>query len=125
MSSSIPIRFLLDENVRFELAEFLTARGVNFKKAKKSSTDKALAKISLAEERVVVTNDSDFSEMCIGDVFGVVWLRLPQNNPSLLLKKFKTMLDDKVECANSLVTLEPEKRRVTPLLSRVRLSKDS
>ena len=70
MSSSTPIQFLLDENVRIELAEFLTGRDINFKNAKKSSTDKTLAKISIAEERIVVTNDSDFSEMCRGDVFG-------------------------------------------------------
>ncbi|MDO8575800.1 MAG: DUF5615 family PIN-like protein [bacterium] len=113
---------MLDENVRLELTELLTARGVNFKTAKKSSVDKALAKISLAEKRVVVTNDSDFSEMRRGDVFGVVWLRLPQNNPSILLEKFEKLLDDKIECVDSLVILEPEKRRVTPLPVRIRLS---
>jgi len=120
MSSSTPIQFLLDENVRIELAEFLTGRDINFKNAKKSSTDKTLAKISIAEERIVVTNDSDFSEMCRGDVFGVILLRLPQKDPDLLLKKFSAMLDDEPRYSDSLVILGPKKRSVSLLHIRLR-----
>ena len=125
MSSSTPIRFLLDENVRIELVEFLTKRGIDFTTAEKSSDDTTLAGISRSEERIVVTNDSDFSEMCRGDIFSVVWLRLPQNDPELLLEKFGTMLDDAVAYADSLVILAREKRRVIPLPPRIRLGKGS
>ena len=125
MSLSTPIRFLLDENVRIELTKFLAERGIDFATAKKSSGDKTLAGISLAEERVVVTNDTDFSEMCKGDVFGIVWLRLPQNDPTLLVKKFSEMLDAGVRYADSLVILEREKRRVIPLSKHVRFDKES
>lgn len=125
MSSSTPIRFLLDENVRIELTKLLAEREIDFATAKKSSGDKTLAGISLAEERIVVTNDTDFSEMCKGEVFGVVWLRLPQNNPALLIEKFTALLDDEVRCADSLVILEPAKRRVVPLPTSIRLSKKS
>jgi predicted nuclease of predicted toxin-antitoxin system len=117
---------LLDENVRIELAKFLTERGIDFKGAKKSSPDKTLAKMSIAEKRIVVTNDSDFSEMRRGDVFGVVWLRLPQKDTNLLISEFGAMLDDaSVRYADSLVTLEPEKRRVSPLPVRILMFKDS
>src|SRR3989338_5116910 len=120
MSSSTPIRFLLDENVRIELVEFLTKRGIDFTTAEKSSDDTTLAGISRAEERIVVTNDSDFSEMCRGDIFSVVWLRLPQKDPDLLLKKFSAMLDDEPRYADSLVILGPKKRSVSLLHIRLR-----
>lgn len=124
MSSSIPIRFLLDENIRIELATLLSEREIDFTSAKKASGDKTLASISLAEKRIIVTNDIDFSEMCKGDVFSVVWLRLPQNDPVLLLEKFGAMLDDiSVRYADSLVILGRDKRRVVPLSVRVRFGK--
>ena len=125
MSLSTPIRFLLDENVRIELTKLLAKREIDFATAKKSSGDKTLANISLAEGRVVVTNDTDFSEMYKGDVFGVVWLRLPQNDPVLLVEKFSALLDDEVRCVDSLVILEPAKRRVMPLSRRIRFGKKS
>ena len=126
MSSSTPIRFLFDENVRIELATLLSEREINFAVAKKASGDKALASISLAEERIVVTNDIDFAKMCKGDIFGVVWLRLPQNNPELLLEKFGQMFDDtSVRYADSLVIIERNRRRVIPLAPRIRLGKKS
>ena len=118
MSSSTPTRFLLDENVKVELAEFLSERGVDFKNAKKASEDRTLASISIAEGRSIVTNDSDFSKLCKGDVFGVVWLRLPQSNTALLIRLFGAMLDDNVRYANSLIILEPEKRHVSALPTR-------
>lgn len=124
MSSSTLIRFLLDENVRIELATLLSEREINFAVAKKASGDKTLASISLAEKRIVVTNDIDFAKMCKGDVFGVVWLRIPQNDPELLLEKFGQMLDEtSMRYADSLVILERNRRRVIPLVTRIRLGK--
>lgn len=126
MSSSTPIRFLLDENVRIELATLLSEREIDFVVAKKASGDKTLASISVAEKRIVVTNDIDFSKMRKGDVFCVVWLRLPQNDPELLLKKFGQMLDDNsVRYADSLITLGRDKRRVSSLGTGIPLGKKS
>ena len=125
MSSSTPIRFLLDENVRIELAKFLSKRGFDCRHADKPSVDRILADISLKEERIIVTNDSDFAVMCKGDVYGVVWLRLPQNDPDLLLKQFGEMLDANPTYADSLVVLGRDKRRVVPLLIRHRPGKNS
>ena len=125
MSSSTPIRFLLDENVRIELVELLSKPGIDVATPKKSSDDKTLASISCAERRVVVTNDIDFSKMRKGDVFGVVWLRLPQNDPVLLLERFGAMLDDGIRFADSLVILERDKTRVVPLRTRIRFGEES
>ena len=126
MSSLTPIRFLLDENVRIELVTLLSEREIDFAIAKKASGDKTLANISLAERRIVVTNDIDFSEMRKGDVFGVVWLRLPQNDPKLLIEKFGEMLDDaSVRYADSLVILGPKKRHISALFTRFRASEEN
>lgn len=115
MSSSTRIRFLLDENVRKELAAFLSKRKVDFTLATKRAPDNAHARASLAEERAVVTNDHDFMYMCQGDVFGVVLLLLPQNDPNLLLKRFGEMLDECSEYKDHAVLLTPSGWRAEPL----------
>ena len=118
MSSLTPIRFLLDENVRKELKALLSKRGVDVTIAVKRTPDKIHAEASLAERRIVVTNDHDFMRMCKGDVFGVVLLLLPQNDPVLLLKLFAKMLNDEPTYEDHLVLLAPTGWRAEPLPKR-------
>ena len=86
--SSSGSRFLLDENVRFELDAWLRRQGADAVRGEKGVSDKALAGRSRRESRVVVTNDGDFAQYGANDVFGVVWLRIPQNDPDGLIKAF-------------------------------------
>ena len=82
-------RFLLDENVRIELADFLGARQIDFKKLPKSSPDRLIRSVSLKEKRIVVTNDQDFSFIPQGKIFSVIWLQIPQREAQTLLHCFK------------------------------------
>lgn len=125
MSSSIPIRFLLDENVRRELKALLSKREVDFALAIKRAPDEIHAHASLAEKRVVVTNDHDFMYMCQGDVFGVVLLLVPQNDPDLLLKHFGEMLDDCTEYKDRIVFVATGGWRSSPLPRRFSPRKSS
>jgi len=118
MSSSTQPRFLLDENVRVELEALLRERGIDFALVEKGTGDKRIATISLSEDRVVVSNDRDFSRMCQGEVFGVVWLRIPQKDVDRLIREFDAMLTEKLAYADSLVVLEPGKRHASPLFIR-------
>ena len=120
MSSSTPTRFLLDENVSSKLARLLADRKVAFIAAPVSTSDRKLAELSLAESLIVVTNDTDFSEMYKNEVFGVVWLRVPQDKPAILVRQFEALLDDEVSCADVLVILDHKNRRIEPLPERVR-----
>lgn len=82
MSSSIPtLGFLLDENVRIELFRYLKHKEFNVKLAPKSTPDSRLANLSKREKLIIVTNDEDFTDYLRGEVFCVVWLRIPQSDP--------------------------------------------
>lgn len=57
MSSLTPKpKFLLDENVRADLAKFLQSQGLDVKQTPKTSTDSHLASLSKREKRILVTN---------------------------------------------------------------------
>lgn len=90
--SSSSAKFLLDENVRVELSRWLTASGVDVIRSPKRTANGALARRSLTERRVLVTNDEDFTEYAVGTIFGVVWLRIPQDDPDGLIRSFARLL---------------------------------
>jgi len=103
---SIPSpRFLLDENVRRELAPFLKRRGWDVKSGARSSSDSSLAVISKTEKRVAVTNDWDFCEFTRDKIFAVIWLRIPQNDPEGLLASFEKLLSHPPAFEGRLVIL--------------------
>lgn len=106
MSLSTPqARFLLDENVRVELARFLQTRDVNVKLAPKGASDALLANISKREKRVFVTNDKDFFLMDKNRTFGVVWLRVPQKDVGALFSSFHILLNECRIFSNRLIIL--------------------
>lgn len=114
-SSTRLIRFLLDENVRIELAKFLRMRRQNVKLAAKGSPDKILAAISKKEKRVLVTNDVDFSELSANEIFSIIWLRLPQNDPKILMASFGKLLEECKNFKSRIIIVEPAKWTSFPL----------
>lgn len=116
MSSSIPkLRFLLDENVRIELGKWLQAQQFDVKTLPKGTADKMLCSISLKEERLLVTNDTDFSLLPRGKVFAVVWLRVPQKEVDMLVNCFQKCLSECKEFKGHLILIEPKGWRSFPL----------
>ena len=85
-------RFLLDENVRSELVSFLKSSGSNVVRVSKSASDLQVATISFKEKRILVTSDEDFSEYSKEQLFSLVLLKLPQNEPDLLIESFTNLL---------------------------------
>jgi predicted nuclease of predicted toxin-antitoxin system len=99
-----------------ELYKFLKKLKINVILAAKGSTNGELAKLSLSQKRVVVTNDEDFSKMSEREIFGVIWLKIPQDNPQLLVKKFSELLKrEKLELKGKLVILHPDKIEIFSL----------
>lgn len=90
--SKVKPKFLLDENVRRELYDWLKHREIDVRRAPKGAANGELAQHSLREGRVLVTNDEDFTKYAIGEVFGIVWLRVPQDDPEGLLNAFASLL---------------------------------
>ena len=98
MSSSrspLELKFLLDENVHSRLGSFLKASGYNVLIAPKGSSDRVISELSLAQKRILVTNDSDFESKTPEEVFSVILLRMSQADASMLLKAFATLLAQK------------------------------
>ena len=58
--SSSKCKFLLDENVRIELAEYLHETGADAVRVPKGLKNGRIAALSLKEGRIVVTNDEVF-----------------------------------------------------------------
>jgi len=125
MSSSTPneARFLLDENVRAELASFLKLRKVNFKLLPKRSSDRLLAAVSKREKRVLVTNDKDFAEYPPDKIFSVIWLRIPQKDTAALLTQFEKLITTYKPYAKRLITLNPDDWKVELLQKPARSRK--
>lgn len=100
-------RFLLDENVRVELDEFLESHGVNIKRLPKGTADTALAATSKREKRVLVTNDEDFSILAKAKVFGVVWLKIPQKELETLIASFQKLTSECRTYRGKLIVVDP------------------
>lgn len=72
LSSTRKPRFLLDENVRVELARSLIDQGFSVQIAPRSASDLYLAKISKQEKLVLVTNDKGFCDYTREEIYSVV-----------------------------------------------------
>lgn len=111
-------KFLLDENVRIELFHFLQDKGYDAVCARKQSTDKELAQLSLQEDRVLVTNDEDFSYYSKSEIFAVVWLRIPQADSRALHDAFVMLMGECDDFSDKLIILETDEWRAV-LLGKV------
>ena|SRR3989338_3746110 len=96
-ASPLNPKFLLDENVKLKLLLFLKAKGFDVIKADKRTSDERLASISKSEQRIFITNDSDFTDLeqyPKERIFSVIWLRVPQEKPEELLSSFSKLLKE-------------------------------
>jgi predicted nuclease of predicted toxin-antitoxin system len=89
-------KFLLDENVRRELLIFLKQQGFDVEFKPKDLSNGELAEFSKSEQRVLVTNDSDFSDtqrFSKDKIHSIVWLRIPSKSP-LLIKSLSKLINE-------------------------------
>ncbi len=114
------IKFLLDENVKKELLEFLKSKGYDVIFKAKGLTNGKLAEYSKIEQRVLVTNDrhfTDSSKFSKEDIFSIIWLKIPQDKVKLLLESFSKLLEEvpfnKFE--GNLITLNENKFEIKPI----------
>ena len=89
-------KFLLDENVRIDLYNFLKENLFDVKQATKGISDGEVIKISKSERRILITNDSDFSNSELHPkekIFSIIILKVPQSSPDILIKSFSLYID--------------------------------
>ena len=129
LASRSKLKFLRDENVKKRLENFLISKGFDVINSSKRSSDEKLASISKSDKRVLVTNDTHFSDSFLfpkEKIFSVVLLKIPQDKPDALLKSFSKLLKSKSkpeDFEGFLITLKEDKFEVSPIISLKELVK--
>ena len=115
-SPSVPIpKFLLDENVRRELQQFLRERNADVRVIASGSLDMAVAMASVSENRILVTNDADFFSYPATKLFGVVWLRVPQHDGAILCRRFEMLMETDIAWKGARIILSIETWKISQL----------
>jgi len=118
-SQEIKLKFMLDENVKRELLQFLKKDfDVIFKP--KGLSNGRLAELSKSEQRVFVTNDWDFTDKSMYNketIFSIVWLKVPQDKTKELLISFSKMLKETKDFEGRFITLYEDRFEVSSLNS--------
>ena len=115
------LKFLLDENVKRELLQFLKKDFDVIFKPKGLSNGK-LAEFSKSEQRVFVTSDWDFADKFLYNeetIFSIVWLRVPQDKAEELLNSFSKLLNEikPKDFEGKFIILYEDKFEIKPLSS--------
>lgn len=112
-------KFFIDENVRIELFRFLKRENYDVRLVSKGMADTEVAFISKTERRILVTNDSDFTNLELytsHDLFAVIWLRIAQSEGDQLTLSFQKLLKEyKQEFAGKLFVLSKDSWEVYDL----------
>jgi predicted nuclease of predicted toxin-antitoxin system len=107
--SCSPPEFLLDENVRSEVKEFLEARGYRARYVPKGSTNGEVASVAREGRLVLLTHDSDFSNSVLyppREFFGIVVIRIHPPTLDKLLPALEQLLLKVKEFKGRLFILE-------------------
>lgn len=115
------LKFLLDENVKRKLYQFLKSNAFDVKLAPGGSTDAGIARISKKEKRILVTNDEDFIYYSPDKVFAVIWLRIPQAETKILIDSFVKLLHELENFSGKLITLNSNEWIENPLVTEVEI----
>ena len=116
MSSSTPaIRFLLDENVRADIALALRKDGFTVLQLAKGASDADLAQQSREEQLVILTNDLDFASMPTEKVYSVVLLRMPQHDAEAQYRAIRRLSAKCATWEGNVIVLEATRWRTLPL----------
>lgn len=105
--------------MRVELGRFLKTKEHDVVCAPKGVTDKKIARQSLEQRRILVTNDEDFCWHAESEIFAVIWLRLPQHDAELLRNSFAKLLSECSQFKGKLILLKPNAWDEVPLGSIV------
>jgi predicted nuclease of predicted toxin-antitoxin system len=116
------LRFHANENIESEVVEFLRAEGHDVVYAAEimpRAKDEVVLQIATAEERIVVTGDKDFGELCFrrrAPSAGVVLVRAKHASAAARVRLIKDLLRTHVDRLPRHFTVVSERGvRVRPL----------
>lgn len=111
------MKFLVDENIRKEVKDFLTSLGYDILPAPSGCLDEEIAKIAKEEKRIIITHDIHFSnilEYPPEEFVGIIRIRIhPPSAPAIitaLRDLFQKLSPEKMD--KKLIILEEDGFRV-------------
>jgi len=112
--SDLP-KFLLDENVRVEVKEFLENKGFTVKYVPKGSKNREVASVAKETKSVLITHDTDFANPFLyppKEFSGIVILRIPPSSLDKILSSLEKLLSKIEDFSGKLISLEEEGSKV-------------
>ena len=109
MSNSL--KFLLDENIRIEVKEFLKSRGFSAEYAAKGIANGKLASLAKEKALVLISRDSDFLNKSIfppKEFSGIIVFVLHPPTVEKLLSALSSLLTDVSEFKGKLFVVDEE-----------------
>lgn len=98
------LRFLTDENIDYELIDFLRKQGFDVFDIKEKGLfrlpDLSILELALDQERAVITQDSDFGTLIFRDnmpFFGVIYLQPGHQSPKVHVESMTAILQSNLE----------------------------
>jgi predicted nuclease of predicted toxin-antitoxin system len=120
------LKFLTDENVSPKVVSYLREKGVDVIDVKEKgwhgTEDKFLMGIGSSEKRFILTHDSDFGTLAIGEGFpcyGIIYLRLKDlrvENVKRIMQKLFVMETDIPE--RSMIVVEEKRLRIRGMVQQ-------
>lgn len=113
------VKFLADESCDFNVVRALRSKGydvVSVAESFPSVSDKLVLKISVEEERILLTEDKDFGEWIFAHrekMTGVLFIRFPGNIRSELSEAVTSLVEEHgSDLVESFTVLEPGRARI-------------
>lgn len=101
---------LTDENIDSVITSFLRTAGFDvlnvIEEGLQGSPDQSLLELAVSQGRVVITHDSDFGALVIGQhqpVIGIVYLRPGHIDPQFTIASLEALLDQRLELPSSFL----------------------
>lgn len=114
------MKFLLDQSAEARIGTFLVSRGHDATRIAKDYPaglpDEEVLAIAVSENRILITNDSDFGEL----IFklhhphkGVIYFRFPlDSNANLKIASLERLLSTRTKDLDKYLTVTPRKVRI-------------
>lgn len=108
-------KFLLDENIRIEIKEFLESKGFSAEYVTKGISNGRLALLVKEKKLVLLTRDSDFLNSVLfppNQFFGIIVLQIHPPEAEKLIKGMELLLSEVKEFKGKLFIVEEERYEI-------------
>ena len=88
------MKFLIDENIRKEVIEFIKDLGYDVLISSGGTSDEEVAKIAQKENRIILTHDIHFANILIyppNQFPGIIRIRIHPPNPEVIISSLKNL----------------------------------